>query len=147
VSEIGLEATFLESWREILAGIDQLREERGLQAIPVVFTELGYRTREGSSLDPWAWDGFGVAGAEGDEDLVLWRDLPEDLNERAVAIRALRLASRERSDLLQGILYWKLSSLDEHRAIEPFVAILGSGDPLLSELRGFREPVPETGVE
>jgi len=147
VSEIGLEATFLESWRGILARIDQLREERGLQAIPVVFTELGYRTREGSSLDPWAGDGFGVVGPEGDPDLVLWRDLPEDLNERAAAVRALRLASRERPDLLQGILYWKLSSLDEHRAIEPFVAILGSGDPLMPELRGFREPVPETSVE
>ena len=96
---------------------------------------------------PVGRDGFGVVGAEGDTDLVLWRELPEDLNERAVAVRALRLASRERPDLLRGILYWKLSSLDEHRAIEPFVAILGSGDPLLSELRGFREPVPETAVE
>lgn len=131
------EAKFLESWRGILFTIDQFRRERGLPEIPVLFTELGYRTRRGSSLDPWAGDGFGVVGGD-DAELVLWRDLPEDLEERAIAVRALRIASAERPGLLAGILYWKLSTLEEHLAIEPFVAILGSDDPMLPELRAFR---------
>ena len=131
------EQTFRSSWADILGDFEQFRNSRGLEQ-SAIFTELGYRTRAGSTLDPWAGDGFGVVGGGDDAELVVWRDLPVDLEERALAIRALAQASQEFPGLVQGILYWKLSTIPDHREIEPFVAILGMEDPIFEALSDFR---------
>ena len=70
----------------------------------------------------------------------MWQDQPEDLEERALAARALYDAHQEMPEkFLRGILYWKLSTLESHREIEPFVLIIGGStdDPLAAELRRF----------
>jgi hypothetical protein len=132
------EATFRDSWLGILDDLERFRRANDLEQ-PAIFTELGYRTRAGSTLDPWAGDGFGVVGGGDDAELVVWRDLPVDLSERALAIQALAEASTSHPGLVQGILYWKLSTVPEHREIEPFVAILGEEDPIFDALASFRE--------
>jgi hypothetical protein len=137
--------TFVQSWRRILGGIEEFRRERGLLDKPVLFTEIGYTTRAGSTIEPWAGDGFGLVGDDEKKDLVVWEDQPYAPRERALAMRALREASRESNPrLLAGLLYWKLSTQPEHRDIEPFLLLLGGQpqDPLLAELRAFVAPGP-----
>jgi len=70
--------------------------------------------------------------------------MPENLTERALAMRALHAAHVETGgEILRGLLYWKLSTEPAHLGVEPFVHILGSGDdPLADELRRFRKPRP-----
>jgi hypothetical protein len=136
---------FLERWREILARLDALRAELGERSKPVLVTELGYTSRRGSTLQPWAGSGFAVVegpggSAERDAALVVWQEQPEAPLERAAAIEALALAASEiRPPLLGGVLYWKLSTHPEQAEIEPFVVILGTNppDPALNALRSF----------
>ncbi len=137
-----LEATFEASWRDALGRIEAVRDERNPKA-PVVFTELGYTSWRGSTIQPWAGDGFAVLDRPnasepetGTPDVVVWRQQPPEPLERAVAVRALAVAASERPGLLHGLLYWKLSTVAGHRDIEPFVLILGESqpDPLLREL-------------
>lgn len=131
-----LEATFVESWRTVLAGIDEVRADQNPGA-PVVFTELGYTSWRGSTIQPWAGDGFAVLpDAGGGSRRVVWREQPPEPMERALAISALARVAAERPGLLRGLLYWKLSSVPEHRNIEPFVIVLEEeADPALSALR------------
>ncbi len=133
-----LHADLVRGWRRVLGEIDSFRGACGLPDRPVVFTEIGYTTRAGATLAPWAGTGFTLLhGADG-ERLVVWEDQPQDPRERTLALRALHEVHRERGeDLLRGLLYWKLSTLPEHAAIEPFVIVLGQGDPALAELRRF----------
>jgi hypothetical protein len=131
-----------EGWGRVLDQIEAFRRREGLEALPVLFTELGYTDRQGSSLEPWASQGFSVRQAPGEEEtsLVVWRNQPQALEERALALEGLREALAQRGAAwLQGILYWKLSTLPSHRQIEPFVLILeaDSADPALAELQRF----------
>ncbi len=130
---------FRSAWQLHLSEIEELRREVGAADLPVVFTELGYTRRRGGTLEPWAGDGFGVVGEESDAEMLVWRNRPSDQRERALAVRALREAAAEYPDLLRGVLYWKLSTQPEHQEIEPFVLILGTGDPLEDELVALRE--------
>ncbi len=134
-------------WRRILAGIVGFRKEQGLEGLPVVFSELGYTSRQGCTLEPWASGGFSVVdegrwlGREVEPRLVIWGENPLVPRERALAVQGLRQAAEEVAPgLLQGLLYWKLSTVLSHRDIEPFVLILGeeTPDPLLVELQRFR---------
>jgi len=149
-----LPALLAQGWREVLAGIDTFRASEGVDEMPVIFTELGYTERRDSTLAPWAGDNFTVvwgeseAAAEGEEPppvekrLIVWQNQPLEPTERWHAIAALRRVSQQEfPGLLQGILYWKLSTQVQHREIEPFVAILGkdpASQPLIEELAGFR---------
>lgn len=148
-----------ESWRRILGDVDEVRRTRELD-LPVLFTEIGYTYRDNSTLEPWAADGFsllpvappgGVPPAESPEAgptpelprrLVIWQDQPVDLEERALAVRALRQAHAEMEEpFLRGLLYWKLSTEPVHFREEPFVLLIDEGrdDPLLGELQRFVE--------
>lgn len=129
-------------WTDVLERIDSFRRERGIGDRPVVFTELGYTRRAGTTIQPWAGEGLALLG-EGSEEprLVAWQDRPLRPEERALALEALHRAHAARDrPILRGLLYWKLSTIPEHREIEPFVAILGAEppDPAVEALRSFR---------
>lgn len=130
-------------WSAVLAGIDAFRADQGLSSKPVIFTEIGYTYRANSTLRPWSDTGFDlIATPDGEEQLVVWRDQPDDPGERALAMRALYEAHRALPEpFLEGLLYWKLSTLPGHRDIESFVLILGEDeeDPLLAELQRFKD--------
>lgn len=140
-SERHLLPLLVDGWRGVLSEIAGLRDARALGEMPVIFTEMGYTFRARSTLHPWADEGFSlIPGPGGAEQVVVWRDQPERFEERAWAVRALWQAHSElEKPLLQGILYWKLSSHDYHFKDESFVVHVGEGsdDPILPELRRF----------
>jgi len=132
-----------EGWRGVLGEIQEMRRERGLLDKPVIFTELGYTYRANSTIEPWAATGFSLLETtEGEKELKIWQDEPIDHRERAMALRALWSAHRELDPpLLAGLLYWKLSTVESHYDIEPFVILIDEviDDPVLDELRRFRD--------
>jgi hypothetical protein len=133
-----LEALLESRWSVVLERLDAFRRAAGLEDRRVLFTELGYSRRSHSTIEPWASHGFSVLPSPAGEALVVWQDQPTDLEERALAVRGLYRAQAERADdILAGLLYWKLSTEAAHTDIEPFVLVLGAGDPLEAELRRF----------
>ena len=135
---------FAARWAAILRSIDEFDRQRGWGGKGVLFTELGYVYRRDSTIEPWNAFGFSVLPSAEGEKLVVWEDQPIDLEERAMAVRALYRANQEAGRPLEGILYWKLSSHAYHFDDEPFVLIIeeGAADPMLSELRRFRRWSP-----
>jgi hypothetical protein len=131
----------LDGWRGTLAEIGRFRLRHGLGDTSLVFTELGYTPLARSTLQPWAYSGFGVVpGPDGPETPVVWSREPPRPVERALAVRALAQANRELHDQpLDGVLWWKLTTVPSHVEIEPFALLLGSDDPLLDELRRLRQ--------
>ncbi len=144
-------------WAETLTTIKHDLTALGVSEKPIVFTELGYTFRRHATLEPWAMDGFSVVPLEPEkknnslssvkairesapEQVVVWREEPIDYEERAIAIRALREASKAKeAPRLKGLLYWKLSTVLSHRDIEPFVVILSDpkDERMKSELAEF----------
>jgi hypothetical protein len=130
-------------WLAKLQALEAFRRERHLPAHRFLFTELGYVRRANSTIEPWAADGFSVLPSPDGEQLVVWQDQPFDLEERALAVRGLYRANLAvGGDLLAGILYWKLSTQPAHAEIEPFVMVLGSADPMATELARFTRELP-----
>ena len=131
-----------DGWAEVLAEIASFRFSRELLDTDVLFTELGYVRRAGATLAPWAGEGHSVVwNATGEPEVVFWDRQPPDLRERALAVAALRRAHRAYADpFLSGILYWKLTTKDYHRDVEPFALLLGAEDPLEVELARFAQP-------
>lgn len=130
-------------WRGVLGDLELFRRQHKLETKEVIFTEMGYTRRALSTLEPWSDVGFSLIAdpkEPGKERLIVWRDQPEDKEERALAVRALHQAHSELPrPLLRGILYWKLSSHDYHEKVESFMVLVGSptSDPILPELRRF----------
>lgn len=121
-----LESLLEDSWSDILLQIAELRQKRSLKNMPVVFTELGYTHRENSTLEPWAMNGFSLVKHGEETERIIWHEQGRDFSERTLALRALQRAhSKLKEPLLKGILYWKLSTIESHLQIEPFVHILG----------------------
>jgi len=137
-------AALLESrWLAKLQSLDTFRRGLGLPDHRFLLTELGYVRRANSTIEPWASNGFSVLPSPDGEQLVVWQDQKPDLTERALAVRGLYRANLAAGgDLLSGLLYWKLSTEASHTEIEPFVMILGAGDPLEAELAGFSRRLP-----
>ena len=123
----------------MLREISRFRVSRDLADLPVVFTELGYVRREGTTLAPWAGEGYSVLWTPGGEpEVVFWGEQPESRAERAAAVAALHAAHAAYAEpFLEGILYWKLTTKDYHRDVEPFALMLGEGDPLEKALGRF----------
>lgn len=144
----------LESWRTILGRYVAFREEINLGSKPALFTEIGYTRRRRATLAPWAGTGFALL-EEPTEDpqqplrtMVTWNQEPLDPDERAMAMAALDQAHRELPEpFLDGILYWKLSTIHSHLEIEPFVCMLGEDDPLLEAMREFLDPHLANGIK
>ncbi len=132
-------------WSGHLRAIDRFRVEEAVEDRPVLFTEIGYVHRQNSTIEPWAANGFSVLPTEDGTTLVAWEEQPKDLQERALAMRALFEANQaleveSERELLTGLLYWKLSSVPSHEEVEPFVLLIGDQvpvDPLLSEMHRF----------
>jgi hypothetical protein len=138
--ERDLAAHLTAGWTRELSRLDAFRGARGLERYRVLFTEIGYVRRANSTIEPWAARGFSVLRAGAGGDLMIWEDQEPDERERALAVRALYDAHLALGgEMLAGLLYWKLSTVDSHRTIEPFVLLLGEprSDPLLGELRRF----------
>jgi len=136
-----LRGELVAGWQKVLDQIDDFRTAQGIADKPVIFTELGYTRRAGATIQPWAGEGLALLheGQDGAE-LVAWQDRPLRPQERALAIDALHQADTAREHpFLEGILYWKLSTVPAHQKIEPFVAILGADppDPAVQALKEF----------
>ncbi|MDH3524989.1 MAG: hypothetical protein OES32_15520 [Acidobacteriota bacterium] len=130
-------------WRAVLRRLDDFRRARGLGDHRFLFTELGYVRRANATIEPWASHGFSVLPSPAGERLVIWQEQPADLGERALAVRGLYRANLALGgDLLSGLLYWKLSTEPAHAEVEPFVLVLGAGDPLEGELAAFTGRLP-----
>ncbi len=133
-----LEGRFEARWSSLLGSLDAFRRRLGLARHRVLFTEIGYGTRELASVQPWSAEGAVVLPSAAGPRLVVWDEQPTDPRERALAVRGLCRAEAARGgDLLAGLLYWKLSTVASHRDIEPFVLIVGPEappDPLAAEL-------------
>lgn len=130
----------VDGWASVLRAIDEVRREQGVPDMPVLFTELGYTRRARSTLEPWADTGFSVVpDGEGGEELVVWQEQPLEPRERALAVRALAEAlDRFGEPLLEGLLWWKLSTDPGHHDIEAFLLVLGEDDPLWAALAQLR---------
>jgi hypothetical protein len=144
-----------KGWSQTLEQIHAFKKEKGILDKRTIFTELGFRFRKNSTIQPWAMDGFALVnrgavntGETEEQELIFWEKEPIDFSERAMAIIALRNACSamvEKYDLkqriLDGLLYWKLSSIPSHLEVEPFVHILNSADDQLfgHELKAFRQ--------
>ena len=133
---------FTTAWRTIFDRVDSFRRWRGLEDIPILFTEIGYTFRRHSTVEPWNHEGFTVIGWKSHRrKLVVWGEQPVDRSERELALRGLLAVHREQPSRLRGLLYWKLSTDRKHQAIEPFVLHVGeaSDDRSLSVLNGFQD--------
>lgn len=128
-----------EGWLKVFKQIEATRQAQALGAMPVVFTELGYTQAKDGSYEPWAMQGLSVLGPVDDRQLYIWQDQPRVADERAAAVRALHEVHQAQPGLLQGLLYWKLTTKTYHREIEAFGLLLAkpSDDPLLEALTRF----------
>lgn len=136
----GFEKDIEDRWGEILAEIENFRSENNIDDKRVIFTELGYTFRRHSTVYPWGFSGFILTGMGRDRDLLIWEEEPIDFEERALAIRALYNAYKNKPcEYLAGMLYWKFSTDKKHLDIEPFLVHLDPDeqDPALTELRKF----------
>ena len=144
----GLRAELRAGWRDVLAAVDRFRGEQGLLGHDVLFTELGYVGRENCSLRPWASQGLAVVPAGEGERLLAWSGQREDPYERMHALGALAdLRAEGAAPFLRGVLYWKLSTIVDHREIEPFVLVLDDSRDAdsLAALRRIGEAVGGSG--
>lgn len=127
-------------WRKILGDIDTFRRDHSIQNKPVIFTELGYTRWDQNTLAPWSYSGFSLVGKPGQQEVILWTMQPTNDQERVLAVQALhQTVKRHYPNLLQGILYWKISTQPDHQSFEPFVLILNDSpvDPLQKTLQKF----------
>jgi len=141
-------ALFIDRWRAVFEELDRFKASQGVSHLPVLFTEIGYTFRRHATVEPWAHDGFSIVGWKGrPHQLVVWSEQPVDYEERKLALTALRTVHLERGSDLVGLLYWKLSTNEDHERIEPFVVHIGtdSTDPLQQALVDFSSPAVPPG--
>ncbi|MEM9219220.1 MAG: hypothetical protein AAGD25_33415 [Cyanobacteria bacterium P01_F01_bin.150] len=131
-----------DGWQIVLSDLEAFRQDNYITDKPVIFTELGYTYRTNSTIAPWAYDKVTLIDLDDNQDLLLANEQNVDFEERTLAMKALhQVSSTDYPDLLDGILYWKLSTQPNHFDIEPFVLILNDSpqDPLQDALKQFRE--------
>ena len=131
-----------EGWQIVLDDMETFRQDNYITDKSVIFTELGYTYRTNSTIAPWAYDKVTLIDLDDNQDLLLANEQAVDFEERALAIQALyQVSSTDYPDLLDGLLYWKLSTQPNHFEIEPFVLILNDSpqDPLQEALKRFQQ--------
>ena len=128
------EENLRKGWQNQLKTIHTRLRKAGVPEHPVLFTELGYTQRGGTTLAPWAMAGVHLLFDGEKDSLFLPSDHPIHLGERATAIRALRHAAFRSPLKWAGLLYWKLSTEPAHRIQEPYALVFGQFDPLEIEL-------------
>ena len=135
-----LKTTLNSSWLNILNDIEIYRQAESITDKPVIFTELGYARWENSTIEPWAYRGFSLVNNDNQNTVVVWSEQTLNLQERAIAFESLQNTLKQHHpDLLNGLLYWKLSTQPEQTKIEPYVLILDDTDPLQKILMQFAE--------
>lgn len=135
-------AQLKDGWQTVLGDIEAFREANYITDKSVIFTELGYTFRTNSTIAPWAYDKVTLIDLDDNQELMLSSEQSVDFEERALAMNALhQVSSTDYPELLDGILYWKLSTQPNHLEIEPFVLILNQSpkDPLQDALKQFRD--------
>ncbi len=139
ISESYLTQEFEKSWERIFTDLELFREEHALEQ-KALFTELGYLYKENSTIMPWEGFGFSIAHSMDRKDLLVWSKQKIDQNERRLAVEALYKVNKK-YDLLNGILYWKLTTKEYHIPHEPFVLHIkrDGNDPLQESLVRFLE--------
>ena len=135
--------TLTRGWEDAWDAIADVQKQRGVPGMPVVFTELGYNRRAGCTVAPWAWEGFDLIGDE--QALMVWDTQPEAPQERALAMQALQEVNTRRGGPLAGLLYWKLTTVEDHFNLEAFALKVKphddpSADPLQKTLLRFLQP-------
>ncbi|MGH1338141.1 MAG: glycoside hydrolase family 113 [Aureispira sp.] len=136
-----LKAQLKRGWQNVFEDIEGYTNSQKLKDKPLIFTELGYISRENATIEPWAGFGFSVVGSRSEERLVRWQKEPKNWEERRLAMDALYEVVREEYINLEGLLYWKLTSHDYHMKHEPFALHLtpDAQDPLQTSLTRFSE--------
>lgn len=121
-----LEEALREGWNAVYNEIEAFQKQQQLEEKPLLFTELGYTYYKGASLEPWSGFGYSVVISEDEtyDELIVWNQQKYQPEERAIAITCLYDVVQERSILLQGVLYWKLTTMSEQLSIEPFAMLL-----------------------
>ena len=139
ISEDNLTQEFQKSWDNIFMDLERFRLENSLEQ-KALFTELGYLYKENSTIMPWEGFGFSIAHSLGRKDLLVWSKQKVNPNERRLAVEALYNVNKEYK-LLNGILYWKLTTKEYHIPYEPFVLHIKKegNDPLQESLVRFLE--------
>ena len=135
-----LKRQLASGWQKVLADLDRFRRQQFITDKPVIFTELGYTRWEQNTLAPWSYSGFSLVGKPGQQEVILWTLQPTNDQERVLAVQALyNTVKAKYPNLLQGILYWKISTQPDHQSFEPFVLILNDSplDPLQKTLKKF----------
>ncbi len=129
-----------QGWEKVFRQINAFRGRYDLEETPIMFTELGYIFRESTTIAPWEGFGFMVVGSGSKQRLVVWGKQPINRTERKLAIDGLYKVVKEKEINLEGILYWKLTSLEEQLSFEPFgMALSPEGkDPMQASLGKFR---------
>lgn len=129
-----------DSWNHIFQNIVNFQKKNDLK-LPLFFTELGYISKENCTLMPWQGSGFSIYKSNSKRDLIVWDKQASDFEERAAAIKALRIVNQRYDYILKGILYWKLSTDPHHEEIEPFLMLLDQNhiDPMQLELLEFMD--------
>lgn len=138
---IQLKTQLKTGWDNVFDAINDYRASNKLKDKPLLFTELGYISRENSTIEPWAGFGFSVVGTRSQERLVRWQKEPKNWEERKLAMDALYEVVKEQHINLEGLLYWKLTSHDYHLPYEPFALHLtpDAQDPLQTSLMQFSQ--------
>lgn len=130
-----------QGWESVFDAIESFQVKHGLEKSPVLFTELGYTKYADATVEPWTGFGYSVVGEDENEKLIIWNQQKINLEERSLAIQKLWEVTENRSCKLQGVLYWKFTSMPSQIPIEPFAILLntneGSNDPALEALKRF----------
>jgi hypothetical protein len=122
-----LAVVLVDGWTAALKAIEGFLKAADIKQ-QVLFTEIGYTRRVGSTVYPWDHEGI---------------RLPQspllDSNERVLAVRALSEALKaNKIQFLRGLLYWRLSTMEREREYEPYLAVLGSKEDR-DLFKGLRE--------
>jgi hypothetical protein len=140
-SEDELKELLRKGWESVFDDIERFRGTHEIEEIPLLFTELGYTHYENATMEPWSGFGYSIVGNDPHDQLIIWNQQASILEERALAISTLYEVVIQRSLNLQGLLYWKLTTMESQLTIEPFAILLSprenGKDPALLELRRF----------
>jgi len=137
-SEAVLREELKRSWKRIFSEIREVQQEMEVPGMPVLFTEIGYTGRLHASVEPWSYRSLSVVETEGDLRLVNWEQLPQDPRERVASLETLhQTVQLPENQFFRGLLYWKFSTREYHRDVEPFMIHVGrdSQDPALRALK------------
>lgn len=144
-----MQSAFETEWKAVFKSIKNFQEAQQIEEKPLLFTELGYISREYATVEPWAGFGFSIIGSGRQEQLVLWGKSPKNYMERKWAMDALYKVVEADQVPLAGLLYWKLTTHDYHLPHEPFALhVTPEGkDPLQASLAQFAKLMEENTEE